>query len=888
MRFVYLGVVAVGFLLMLWFLRDWLLAQNQSLQALAAMAGIAGFILTVWALLRKKAPVTEAESSATNDDLPERYYRALAANCQRVDMSVIDPSASMEKNRVQLSQVYCDQRVTLPREADGRAEEESSGPMPLLEAAGDAAARRVVILGPVGSGKSSFVNMFAWQVAQSHLGELPEGIAAALVRRPLVRIRLRNVARAGTDGADAGVLWDAVKGELAERSAEVFFAEYRESLRTCGIWLLDGLDEVPEALGARADLLDAVDALAKSLEQGAQVIITSRPYAYARPEQRLADWPVWHIQEMEPEQVGLFLRGWYRIMASRKNWDVGTANSEAQDLAQILEEREYLGRMAGRPLLLTLIASLHLGSGSLPHNRGALYEDALRLLLQRWHIQLLKQKIPMEPAVKEVLSQDAGILEAALAELAWRTHERQGTERSEGKEPADISDVEAAGTFSHHLRSDRELLDFLDTHSGILVGDGAGLFHFAHRSFQEYLAAVYLSGLDDGDQLLMQRVAAQPDWWREVLLMYVSRLSRLKPAVKGFLSELLPDDWENRPVSERNEYTPLLVGLALADLRLPEQLDQWKLLEALLIRTRTSLVSLVTRQALPPVERLELGDLLATLGDPREGTVQQDEQGTPVLCWIDVAVPGGRYRIGSDESDGMADDVEKPMIEVPLKDFQISRFPITNAQFKCFIDDGGYRESCWWPDAAGEWWRDKQPEEPMYWRHRRFSRLNRPVVGVSWHEARAFCLWLGERLGRKIELPTEAQWERAARGPDHLTWPWGNDWQADRCSNEETGVGESCAVGLFPDGAAVEGAMDMAGNVWEWTLSRWCDNYSAVADDWNDPSGTVQRVLRGGAFYGARYDVRAASRYYSVPAYRGTSIGFRVSCELSPIVNSDR
>ncbi|MEA2078291.1 MAG: NACHT domain-containing protein, partial [Pseudomonadota bacterium] len=328
MRFLYLAFI-VGFLLLLWFGRDWLLAQNEYLQVLAALAALGGLVVSTWALIGKKEPVREAEASPTDDDLSERYYRALASDCQRVDMSVIDPAAAMEKNRVQLPEVYCDQRVTESRETSDREEMGSRDPRPLLEAAGNAGMQRVVILGPVGSGKSSFVNMFAWQVARSHLGKVPDGLAAGLVRRPLVRIRLRNVARAETGGADAGVLWDAARHELTERlnetSATALFSEYREPLRTRGIWLLDGLDEVPEVRGARADLLDAIDALSESLGAAAQVIITSRPYAYARPEQRLAGWPLWHIQEMEEGQVADFLRGWYRIMAPRKNWDVETA-----------------------------------------------------------------------------------------------------------------------------------------------------------------------------------------------------------------------------------------------------------------------------------------------------------------------------------------------------------------------------------------------------------------------------------------------------------------------------------------------------------------------------------------------------------------------------------
>ncbi len=131
--------------------------------------------------------------------------------------------------------------------------------------------------------------------------------------------------------------------------------------------------------------------------------------------------------------------------------------------------------------------------------------------------------------------------------------------------------------------------------------------------------------------------------------------------------------------------------------------------------------------------------------------------------------------------------------------------PITNAQYLLFVQATGHR--------APSHWEDGRPPRGLE---------SHPVVNVSWHDAMAYCRWLSEVTGKSITLPSEAQWEKAARGDrDTREYPWGDDWDPNRCNNSELGIGDTTPVGIFPEGASPYGCLDMVGNTWEWTRSLW-------------------------------------------------------------------
>jgi formylglycine-generating enzyme required for sulfatase activity len=253
--------------------------------------------------------------------------------------------------------------------------------------------------------------------------------------------------------------------------------------------------------------------------------------------------------------------------------------------------------------------------------------------------------------------------------------------------------------------------------------------------------------------------------------------------------------------------------------------------------------------------------------------------GIPV--WVEI--PAGEFWMGSEE---ITDD-EKPVHQVHLERYWISRVPITNAQYRFFVQDAGHRAPRHWDDG-------KIPR----------GKESHPVAYVTWHDALAYCEWLQEKLqvagyklkvwqseGRLatcnlqpaahcVQLPSEAEWEKAARGSDdQRTYPWGERWQEGYCNTSELGVGETTPVGIFPEGSSPYGVLEMAGNVFEWTRICWGYTYPYVADDGREnleERDNVGRVVRGGSFNNLQDVVRCAYRNFSNPNNRSRDFGFRV------------
>jgi formylglycine-generating enzyme required for sulfatase activity len=215
-----------------------------------------------------------------------------------------------------------------------------------------------------------------------------------------------------------------------------------------------------------------------------------------------------------------------------------------------------------------------------------------------------------------------------------------------------------------------------------------------------------------------------------------------------------------------------------------------------------------------------------------------------------IKIPAGTFIMGSNDGG----DDEKPMHQPYLSEYYIDKYEVTNRQYKQFCDATG-RSYPSDPDFAGM---------PGYFT----SEPDYPVVNVSWDDAAAFAAWTGK------SLPTEAQWEKAARGTDGRKYPWGDaEPDPERC-NFNSNLGKTAAVGSYPSDVSPCGCMDMAGNVTEW-CNDWYNYYGSANDDpQGSPSGSY-RVNRGGSWYGGAAWSRCAIRSGSVPASRNLSIGFR-------------
>jgi formylglycine-generating enzyme required for sulfatase activity len=251
----------------------------------------------------------------------------------------------------------------------------------------------------------------------------------------------------------------------------------------------------------------------------------------------------------------------------------------------------------------------------------------------------------------------------------------------------------------------------------------------------------------------------------------------------------------------------------------------------------------------------------------------------------------------------MGEGEEEHDCQAITQPFAISRYPVTVAQYQAFVHAGGYERKDLngepiWTDAGWKWKQSAKingPEDydPV------FQTPNHPRVGVSWFEALAFCRWIAGQVKLPVTLPSQAEWERAARHDDARAFPWGSEEQGieQRCNMSETGLGHTSAVGMFPSGNAFCGAADMAGNVWEWTRSLWGKDWQEASFGYPyvlnakrenpDAPTEVARVLRGGSWDDPAGDARCAFRYRYGPFGRGRGIGFRVVASPFFPLNSD-
>jgi len=217
-----------------------------------------------------------------------------------------------------------------------------------------------------------------------------------------------------------------------------------------------------------------------------------------------------------------------------------------------------------------------------------------------------------------------------------------------------------------------------------------------------------------------------------------------------------------------------------------------------------------------------------------------------------VLIEAGEFWMGS--NDGREN--EKPRRRVYLDGFYIDRYEVTNSQYEKFMKATGHEAPEFWSD-----WSSNEPEQP--------------VVGVSWHDAEAYCKWAGRRL------PTEAEWEKAARGTDGRKYPWGNGEPDGSKANYYFWwifFTRTAHVGSYPKGVSPYGVHDMAGNVWEWVADWYGESYyqRAPSRNPNGPEFGPYRVLRGGAWLIAFYnDLRSSYRHAENPTYRHHYLGFR-------------
>ncbi len=263
--------------------------------------------------------------------------------------------------------------------------------------------------------------------------------------------------------------------------------------------------------------------------------------------------------------------------------------------------------------------------------------------------------------------------------------------------------------------------------------------------------------------------------------------------------------------------------------------------------------------------------------------------------------------MGSKKDDKDSSDDEYPQFEYNIpNNYFMSRYPITNAQFDLFVRDGGYTQDTWWTKTGLEWRKQNNSKDRNKYGGA-YDLLNHPAVGVTWYEAYAFTRWATKNVERlalnvwksgkieslqlengkfEIRLPSEVEWERAARGGKDSRYPWGDEITLNHANYRDTNLNVTSAVGAFPLGMNDYDLLDMSGNVWEWCATEWQDSYKDYLKDeekLNSLEGDARRVVRGGSYLSGGSALRCAFRFRDDPFFRSVDLGFRVVA--SPVLS---
>jgi formylglycine-generating enzyme required for sulfatase activity/predicted MPP superfamily phosphohydrolase/energy-coupling factor transporter ATP-binding protein EcfA2 len=591
--------------------------------------------------------------------------------------------------------------------------------------------------------------------------------------------------------------------------------------------LLDGLDEVPASI--RADLAGLVHKFQFQHSQN-RLLITGRPHGIEGMALQCFGKYLRDIEPLDEKKSSDFIYKWFRAVSGKAE---GFAGVNAGDLISDIRQHEHAKVFTQNPLLLTALCIFYLVGGKrIPDQRADLYDRiTANLLHRRFH----------HPAEPEKVNQ----VREYLMHLAFTMQTRQlksidafdAKELLKNKYPQKIE--ESAHDYKKCIG---RLFDGIEPVCGLLNRLSSGEIEFTHLSFQEFLAAKHILDMD-----IHYKEYLEDPWWEETLLLLFGMMNLdMKKRSNETACEILTMHSQPR--------LQLLACKALRDFQPSKREDTAVNL------AREKLCSIVHFGA-SLKERFEAGDILGALGDARI-------KSSPM-----VKIEAGEFTRGANKYDW-----EKPIRQIYLDEFMIGKYPVTNEEFKVFVDEGGYGNKEYWSTEGWKWKEEEKILVPEYWYEGKWNRPNFPVVGVSWYEASAYANWLSQKTGKDYRLPTEAEWEKAARGSAGREYPWGNKFNKDNCNSSECGLDRTSPVGIFTKGESPYGCLDMAGNVLEWCYDWFEKDYYKNSPKKNPrgPGHGSRRVLRGGDWGGGAPDCRAAYRVFVGPAIRAYVVGFRL------------
>lgn len=675
-------------------------------------------------------------------------------------------------------------------------------------------------------------------------------------------------------------------------------------------------------------------------------------------------------------QVSYFVRAWYCGVADKEKINAGEVDEQANDLIGQLKEWPNWQDLIQGPKYLDRVCQLHSTKSWVPENRAALYRDNMQRMLDRW------KKPARLDQPKSLLSQlqedrtlgrlDVEDLWRAVAALAYRARKNAPVSGQRGLIERGVVREEFLTLFQEFgidigLAAQKSEFVLASLEADELIAEvRPGIYQF--NDYESYLAACHL--IDQRGQRPDTLIMAYTCWredasrWRDVIFIALQELLLEEDydTVAQWIQLLVAEEHgtRTRPQKER---TPAILFAAecLEKLgakpiqqssRLKAASKPWAGLEQVLQNVSTmslrelwmdltkALVDVLANESAKAPQRVDAGAYLCRLGDPRSGvcTTFPDMVAIDGAAFAPGSSPEEIIRIVDANKDwnkrqnlhfNFPDDWGSDQLNdqtVQVRPFAIARYPVTNAQYTLFVDQGGYDPQQPWWDAAGRAWlerddaaltdasdplfarirRRSSKRRPEFWEHPLLGRRqsNFPVVGICWYEAQAYCRWLSQQPNSKriYRLPSEVEWEFAARGTERRRFPWETRKRDDNRSQPEPDdswdlpepeeefanffkkFGGTTSVGSFPGGATPNGIYDMAGNVYEWTGSLYRSYPYDPNDNFDQSAGPIEHgvVMRGGGWRDLLATLFAASRNYFInqgapPDCFFDKLGFRLA-----------
>ena len=781
---------------------------------------------------------------------------------------------------------------------------------------------RLVIKGDPGSGKTTLLRYLAVSCARALRANKQEGDDKQILRKRLgwrhkpfpILISLINMSDKKSWNADESLI-NAFHAQLdpalRERCPDDFFKNKLEK-GNCLI-LLDAFDELGSQR-ARQAIAEKTGSLARLYKNNSHTIIATARHIGYEGQLDKHKFINYVIQDLDEGSRTRLVRQRYKAIAIEESSEKTKQERQAIEqnyqyrAVQLLDRvkiNTHLRELTHNPLLLTLIVLIDAAGIVIPDQRHELYRDCVLVLADTWRRKKLEE-------ARLDLSEEEAIINRnekvkLLSALAWHMQ----LKRKEADEHSLIPRSQAQEIITnllknefkleiprneqrpeiYHQRLAQELLEGIRVQSGILVEKGhkrqsdEPLLAFSHLSFQEYLCAACINENKKYRPALFDNLIEPA--WQEVVMLYRT-ISGEEQIIQTMLSENTrqPDgvllaaaclaEYDHgiekstkqkitarlkKQIADFKQHiqTPFLHsfvkigGIENIDLLLNQLVDQDEVFALRLFDALGSLeiespnkkeIAIRLLNLLDSPEKLTfkmkvaIGQAIEKLGDPRFAQVEP-----PV-----VLIESGEFLYGPKK--------EKKSIAA----FEISKFPITNIEYKRFIDITGY----------------SQPEE---WKEGFYpaGKGNHPVVYISKYDAEVYCRWLTRvnETGKKYRLPHEFEWEKAARGEHGKEFPWGDEFDRIKCNSFRQNNGTT-PVGIFKDGISDYGVMDAAGNVWEWTDSPY-DFFDRIKLKIPILRKNAWSVGRGGSwYYDNEFDFRCANRDDRLPHDRGNDLGFRV------------